>query len=58
MVLNLTSGGSHVISVVVFEKSNLLACKETIEGLIQRRYDNKNVTSNTDRVVEALNNKS
>ena len=53
---NLTSGGAHVLSVVVFEKSKLLSCKETIESLIQRRYNNTNVTANTDRVIEALNN--
>ena len=41
----------------VFEKSNLLTCKETIESLIQHRYNNTNVTANTDRVIEALNNK-
>ena len=57
LILNLTSGGAHVLSVVVFEKSNLLTCKETIESLIQHRYNNTNVTANTDRVIEALNNK-
>ena len=52
LILNLTSGGAPV-----FEKSNLLTCKETIESLIQHRYNNTNVTANTDRVIEALNNK-
>ena len=56
LILNLTSGGAHVLSVVVFEKSKLLSCKETIESLIQPRYNNTNVTANTDRVIEALNN--
>ena len=55
--LNLTSGETHVISVVVFEKENLLSCKDTIEGLIQRRYNNTNVTENTDRIIEALSKK-
>ena len=57
LILNLTSGGSHAISVVVFEKENLMTCKETIKSLIQRRYDNTNVTANTDRVIDALNQK-
>ena len=56
IIFDLTSGGAHVLSVVVFEKSKLLSCKETIESLIQHRYNNTNVTANTDRVIEALNN--
>ncbi|OUZ18374.1 hypothetical protein [Enterococcus cecorum] len=57
MSINLTSGISHSINVVIFEKSNILECKSTIEGLIQRRYDNTNVSANTDRIVEVLSNK-
>ncbi|MDY5636643.1 MAG: hypothetical protein SPF57_10030 [Streptococcus orisratti] len=52
--LNLTSGGKHDISVVVFEKSNLLMCKETIEALIQKRYDDTNVAKHTATQTEAL----
>lgn len=58
LVLHLTSGGTHVVSVVVFEKANLENCKETIEGLIHNRYNDTNVTKNTDRIIDALNNKS
>jgi len=57
LVLHLTSGGTHVVSVVVFEKANLENCKETIEGLIHNRYNDTNVTKNTDRIIDALNNK-
>ena len=49
--------GTHVVSVVVFEKANLENCKETIEGLIHNRYNDTNVTKNTDRLIDALNNK-
>ena len=55
--LHLTSGGTHVVSVVVFEKANLENCKETIEGLIHNRYNDTNVTKNTERLIDALNNK-
>lgn len=55
--LHLTSGTTHRISVVIFEKANLLSCKDTIEKLILRRYDDTNVTANTDRVIDALNKK-
>lgn len=41
---NLTSGNTHSINAVVFEKSNLLSCKETIEALINQRYCDTNVT--------------
>ena len=44
LVLHLASGGTHVVSVVVFEKANLENCKETIEGLIHNRYNDTNVT--------------
>ena len=54
---NLTSGNTHSINAVVFEKSNLLSCKETIEALINQRYCDTNVTKNTDRVIDALNKK-
>ena len=57
LVLYLTSGGTHVVSVVVFEKANLENCKETIEGLIHNRYNDTNVTKNTDRIIDALKNK-
>lgn len=57
LVLHLTSGGTHVVSVVVFEKANLENCKETIEDLIHNRYNDTNVTKNTDRLIDALNNK-
>lgn len=52
--LNLTSGQSLKISVIVFEKANLLNCKNTIETLIQNRYNNTNVTANTDRIIDAM----
>lgn len=59
--LNLASGGEHTINAIIFEKTNILACKETIEGLIQRRYDNTNVATHTqtqtDALVDALTNK-
>lgn len=54
---NLTSENTHSINAVVFEKSNLLSCKETIEALINQRYCDTNVTKNTDRVIDALNKK-
>lgn len=54
LTLHLTSGASHVISVVVFEKANALTCKETMEGLIRTNYANRNVTANTDRMIDAL----
>ena len=54
---NLTSGQTYSINAVVFEKSNLLACKETIETLITQRYSDTNVTKNTDRIVDALRKK-
>ena len=57
LVLHLTSSGTHVVSVVVFEKANLVNCKETIEGLIRNRYNDTNVTKNIDRLIDALNNK-
>ena len=44
--------------MVVFEKANLENCKETIEDLIHNRYNDTNVTKNTDRIIDALNNKS
>ena len=52
LVLNLTSGGSHVISAVVFEKDNLENCKETIEALILNRYDDTNTRKHTDRMMQ------
>ena len=52
LVLNLTSGGSHVISAVVFEKANLENCKETIEALILNRYDDTNTRKHTDRMMQ------
>ncbi|MBM7635504.1 hypothetical protein [Streptococcus saliviloxodontae] len=54
--LNLASGTSETISVVVFEKSNLLMCKETIESLIQKRYNDTNVALHTQTQTEALVN--
>ncbi|ACZ00752.1 hypothetical protein KX935_06975 [Streptobacillus moniliformis] len=45
------------ISVVVFEKSKLMVCKEIIESHISKRYDDTNVTTNTDRIVETINKK-
>ena len=57
LVLHLTSSGTHVVSVVIFEKANLENCKETIEGLIHNRYNDTNVTKNIDRLIDALNNK-
>ncbi|MGQ7358210.1 hypothetical protein ACTGWZ_03645 [Streptococcus suis] len=57
LTLNFTSGGYYTVNAVVFEKENLLSCKETIEGLIQRRYNNTNNTANTDRIIDALNKK-
>ena len=54
MSLQLTSGGSYDISVVVFEKENLAACKQEIEALIQKRYDNTNVAVHTEKQTEAL----
>ena len=38
-------------------KANLENCKETIEGLIHNRYNDTNITKNTDRLIDALNNK-
>lgn len=55
LTLTFTSGGSYTVNAVVFEKENLLSCKETIEALIQHRYNNTNNTANTDRLIEALN---
>lgn len=57
LVLHLTSDGTHVVSVIVFEKANLGNCKEIIEGLSHNRYNDTNVTKNTDRLIDALNNK-
>ncbi|WP_196758619.1 hypothetical protein [Streptobacillus moniliformis] len=45
------------INVVVFEKSKLMVCKEIIESHISKRYDDTNVTTNTDRIVETINKK-
>lgn len=53
--INLTSGHSHYISVIIFEKSNLINCKKIMESLIQNRYNDTNVTSNTDRLIEHFN---
>lgn len=52
LVLHLTSGGTHVVSVVVFEKANLENCKETIEALILNRYDDTNTRKHTDRMMQ------
>lgn len=52
--LNLTSGGVHTLSVAVFEKANLLNCKNTIETLIQKRYNDTNVAVHTQQQTEAL----
>ena len=67
LVLNLTSGGVHIISVLFFEKEKLLKCKDVIEGLIQNRFNDTNVrihtdramqntTDQTDRMINAFNN--
>lgn len=54
LTLNLTSGQSLKVSVAVFEKANLLNCKNTIETLVQNRYNNTNVAANTDRLIDAM----
>ena len=52
LVLNLTSGGVHIISVLFFEKEKLLKCKDVIEGLIQNRFNDTNVRIHTDRAMQ------
>ena len=52
LVLNLTSGGVHIISVLFFEKEKLLKCKDVIEGLIQNRFNDTNVRIHTDRAIQ------
>ncbi|CAM3111830.1 hypothetical protein STRA110950_02210 [Streptobacillus ratti] len=55
--LSLNSGQVYNISVVIFEKPKLLVCKEVIESHISKRYDDTNVTTNTDRIIEVMNKK-
>lgn len=57
----MTSGQSYHLSVVIFEKSKLLTCKETIENIIQKRYEDTNVAVHTEKqtnaIVDALSKK-
>lgn len=56
LVLTLTSGQLVHVSVIIFEKGKLLNCVQTIQSLISKRYDDTNVTANTDRMINSLNN--
>ncbi|EHI70980.1 hypothetical protein ACVRY7_01610 [Streptococcus ictaluri] len=60
LTLNLTSGQSHAISVVVFEKEKTVVCKEAIQELISQRYQDTNVgkhtSEQTERLINAMTN--
>lgn len=57
MVFTMTSGVERRLSVICFQKSKLLSCKDMVEESISKRYSDTNVSSNTDRLIDNLNKK-
>lgn len=57
MVFTMTSGVERSLSVICFQKAELLSCKDMVEESISKRYSDTNVSSNTDRLIDNFNKK-
>ncbi|MBO6244118.1 MAG: hypothetical protein J6O41_06120 [Clostridia bacterium] len=57
LVVHQTSGQSLIVSFIIFEKSKAEEASEGINNLISTRMDETNTREQTDRVVDAINNK-
>ncbi len=55
--LNLTSGSTLYIPFVIFEKKKASEAEEAINVLINERLDSTNTKEQTDRLVDAIENK-
>ncbi len=55
--INMTSGQVRLIDFFIFEKSKAIHAEETINSLISDRLNDTNSRQQTDRIVEAINNK-
>lgn len=57
LVVTLTSGHTKTISFLIFEKGKANQAEEQINAMIAGRLDDTNNRQQTDRIVEAINNK-
>lgn len=53
----MTSGKDHLIDFFIFEKNKATLAEQEINKLIENRLDDTNTRQQTDRLVEAINNK-
>ena len=56
-MIKTTSGEALKISVLIFDRSKALEIEDLINQLISNRLDDTNNRQQTDRIVEAINNK-
>ncbi len=57
IMIKTTSGEALKISVLIFDRSKALEIEDLINQLISNRLDDTNNRQQTDRIVEAINNK-
>lgn len=57
LTVNTTSGNEFVISFLIFEKSKAEQAEYQINQLVSHRLDDTNNRQQTDRIVDAINNK-
>lgn len=57
ITIKTTSGEALKISVLIFDRSKALEIEDLINQLISNRLDDTNNRQQTDRIVEAINNK-
>ena len=55
--INMTSGQTRLICFFIFEKGKAERAEEAINSLISGRLNDTNTRQQTDRIVEAINNK-
>jgi len=55
--INLTSGQTRVFDFFVFEKAKAVQAEELINSIIAGRLNDTNARQQTDRIVDAINNK-
>lgn len=57
LTIAMTSGQFKVVSFLIFEKSKAAVAEEEISRMISSRIDDTNTRQQTDRIVDAINNK-
>lgn len=57
LVISMTSGQFRVINFLVFEKSKAKLAEMQINNMITGRLDDTNTRQQTDRIIDAINNK-